>query len=246
MRVRVFRKFAKTSLVVLMLSALGLCLISFAQQFYVFVLSREFPPPASLPFLQGGIDILNVDNEQSIPAWFSSSLLLLCSVLLAAITIAVKESRGRYVLSWGALSIIFALLSVDETMAMHERLIGPLRSLLGIGGFFQYAWVIPAGAFVIVFALTYLRFLFDLPMGVRQLFVAAGVLYVSGALGLEMLGGYWAEIHGETNQSYHANLTYHTLVTVEEFLEMTGAVLFLYALMRYTDQLAAFVQDVET
>jgi hypothetical protein len=228
--ISISRKVAQRILIFLMLLALSLCFISLAQQFYVLFLSRELPPPTSLPFLKNGvIDLLDVDNEESIPTWLSSSLLLLCSVLLAAITVTANRNGERYVSHWGAMSIIFAVLSIDETLSIHTRADGVLRYLLGIGGFFYYAWVIPGGAFVIIFALAYIRFLVHLSATMRLLIIAAGVLYVSGAVGMEMLNGSWAEIHGWTN------LTYQTMVTVEEFLEMTGAILLLYALMMRTD-----------
>jgi hypothetical protein len=55
----------------------------------------------------------------------------------------------------------------------------------------------------------------------------AAVLYIGGAVGFELVGGYYAELHGEKN------LTFNLIATVEETLEMTGIVLFNYALLRY-------------
>jgi hypothetical protein len=218
----------------LMLTALVLCLTSFGVQFYAHVLVPEFALPSFSYFHpedEEGIDLLDVDEEDNIPAWFSSSVLILCSVLLAVITSAAKKAYERYVLHWATMSIIFVVLSMDEAAYAHERFNEPLRSFLDTGGILYFAWVIPGGALVIVFVLAYLRFLLSLPTETRRLFVAAGALYVSGAVGLEMLGGLQADLYDESN------LTYAALVTAEEFLEMTGAILFLYALMRYTGHL---------
>jgi hypothetical protein len=56
----------------------------------------------------------------------------------------------------------------------------------------------------------------------------AGSLYVVGALGMEMLGGKVADLHDSST------LTYAAIVTTEEFFEMLGSAIFLYALMVYT------------
>jgi len=39
-----------------------------------------------------------------------------------------------------------------------------------------------------IFGLVYLRFLVDLPPKTRHLFLIAGLVYISGVLGMEMVG----------------------------------------------------------
>ena len=214
-------------MVVLVLTALLLCSISFLQQFYLLYLS------SMVPHRSIWICLLDVNCEANFPTWFSSSLLLLCSIVLGAITYEVKKKYDRpFLLHWGILSAIFALLSVMEAVPVHEGLVKPVRDWLHVGGLFYYAWVIPGGVLVIVFVLSYLRFVFvGLDSKFRWLFVSAGLIYVSGGLGVEMIGGLQADLHGTSN------LTYSLLVTIEELLEMLGASLFLYALMLYTKYL---------
>ena len=53
----------------------------------------------------------------------------------------------------------------------------------------------------------------------------AATLYIGGAIGVELIGGRFAELHGKRN------LTYHLLTTVEESLEMGGVILFIWALL---------------
>ncbi len=55
----------------------------------------------------------------------------------------------------------------------------------------------------------------------------AGTVYVSGCIGMEMLGGYYTELHGEQN------VIIAILTTIEEFLEMFGVAIFIYALLSY-------------
>jgi hypothetical protein len=168
-----------------------------------------------------------VDEEGNIPAWYSASLLLLCSLLLAAIACAQRQRRDRNVVYWLVLSLIFAFLSLDETAQLHELSIRPLQDMFGATGFLHYAWIIPAGLCVVLFVLAYLSFLAKLPARTRRLFLVAGAAFVGGAIGVEAISGKHASLHGEDN------LTYHLIITLEELFEMSGLVLFIYALLDY-------------
>jgi hypothetical protein len=54
------------------------------------------------------------------------------------------------------------------------------------------------------------------------------LLFVGGALAMEMISGRHHEIYGK------ANLAWVALTTTEELLEMLGGIVFLYALMLHT------------
>lgn len=218
-------KDAWTILRILLLIATVLCFTSLALE--VYDLSNDQDVEVLGRNLGDGIQLLEVDEEQSVPAWFSSSILLLCSALLAVISSARKRVGDTYAFHWRGLSILFVLLSLDEAVSIHERFNEAIRSLLGTGGVLYFASVIPGAAFVAIFLLLYGRFLFNLPVRYRCLFIAAGALYVSGSIGMELLGGYQFDPHGDQN------LTFQTMATLEEFLEMSGVILFFYALMRY-------------
>ena len=59
------------------------------------------------------------------------------------------------------------------------------------------------------------------------LFLLAGGLYIGGALGMEMIGGYYTDFYGKNN------LTYALITCLEEVLEMTGIVVFIHGLLDY-------------
>ncbi len=166
-----------------------------------------------------------LDGEGNIPSWYSASLLLLCSLLLSLITVAHRKHGSGPVVHWLLLSLIFAFLSLDETAQLHELAISPLRGMFGATGFLYYAWIVPAGVCVALFVLGYLRFLAKLPARTRRLFVAAGAIFVGGAIGVEAVSGMQASVHGEQN------LKYHLIITLEELLEMAGLLVFIYALL---------------
>ena len=177
---------------------------------------------------RGLVALLNkfvLDSELSIPAWYSSSALLGCSVLLGLIACQRCRSRYAYRFHWFILSLVFLLLSIDELIAVHEMLIVPLRRRLGFEGIFYYAWVIPGLVFVIGFGRCYLNFLMHLENWLRLLFLAAGATYVTGALGMEMAEGPIDQMFGD-----HSVMSL-VAVTIEESLEMIGIAIFTYALL---------------
>lgn len=154
-------------------------------------------------------------------------MLLLCSVLLAGITLSRRAVSSHYVRHWGLLGAIFLYLAADELLQIHEESSGFLRSILGTDGFLYYTWIIPALILLFIFGALYASFVITLPAKIRLLFLTAGSIYVAGAVGLEMVGGYYASAHGEESARFIAE------TTAEEFLEMLGIVVFIYALLEY-------------
>ncbi len=188
--------------------------------------------------LKGLIKLFNLDAENAIPAAFSGFLLASCALVLLHISQKVrqaKEPQSLYARHWKGLSIIFLLLSLDELCSMHEQLILPLRHLLHTSGLFYYAWIIPGMIFVAALAAVYARFLRHLEPRVRNRFLLSAIIYVGGAVGVEMIGGWWSEQHSGRN------ITFALLVAVEETMEMMGATLFLTFLIQHAISLQSSV-----
>ncbi len=195
---------------------LSLASLSLAGQFFKHAMGHDY--------LLGFVPLFDLNGERNVPAWFSSSVLLTCSLLLAAVARLEGGEGGRDVVRWWGLSAVFLLMSVDEAVQIHEQTIDPLRTVLGTGGIFHYAWSVLGLAFVLVFAAVYLPFVARLNAGTRRLFVAAGALYVGGALGVEFVQGWHDGLYGVDG-------TTALITTVEEVLEMSGLVVFVYALL---------------
>ena len=184
----------------------------------------------------------NVGEDASIPTWYSSFALLLCSVLLAAIAAAKKRHNDRFTFHWAALSILFLLMSMDEVATIHEALgesVGVVAELFfdyDPGGLLYAAWVIPGAIFVLVVALAYLSFFFHLPRKTKLWFLVAGVLFVGGALGMEMLSARLSSFYGWENLENMPNnvkMVIAVQTALEELFEMLGVVVFIYALLSY-------------
>jgi len=169
-----------------------------------------------------------LDSELTFPAWYSSVAILACSALLALIALAKRRTQSLFARHWTGLAVILLLMSIDEMIAVHEMLIGPLRRFFGASGILHYTWVVPAFFFVCIFALTYVRFVFvHLDARTRRRFIAAGLIYVGAALGMEL-------VEGPIDQRFGAkSLLGVAAVSVEETSEMLGIVLFFVALLRY-------------
>lgn len=165
-------------------------------------------------------------GDLSLHDWFSTVALLACAALTALVALITRARRGPYLLHWIVLSLIFLLLSADEAAALHERASDALRNPGG-GNPWLEPWVGPAAALIVVYGFVYLRFVLDLPPRVRRLLVSGVVILIAGAVGFEVL-----ESHLASNLEVAANTLGYALVeTAEQFLEMLGVVIIIYALM---------------
>ena len=181
------------------------------------------------PTIYGLIPLFNVSQEQNIPTLFSVLLLMSCSILLGLIFYLHCKQDAKIKVYWIILALGFVYMAIDEFAQLHESLGISLMPLIGnhSHGFLYYSWVVPAFALIIFLALFFSSFLFNLPKATSESFTIAGIIYLSGLLGIEMLGGYYHELHG------NENLTYSLISTLEESLEMLGLILFIRALLDY-------------
>lgn len=185
----------------------------------------------SFGLLPGLAHWFNTDGEKNFPALFSCGLLLLSASLLLVITLAKRRERDRYTVAWSGLTVIFTGLAVDEWMSYHEQFTDIVKNApvaLPSDGIFHFAWIVAGIAFIAVIGFAYRNFLAQLPRQYARWFLAAAALYILGAIGLEMVAGYYADNHQQWNRLIWLGLT-----TVEEGLEMFGIITFIYALLHY-------------
>jgi hypothetical protein len=175
------------------------------------------------------VKLFYVDLEMNVPAFFSMTMLLIASFLLAIIAFLKKQEKAAFVLQWTTLSLGFLLMAFDEVIAVHERLIEPMRAVLGEEnlGVLYFAWVVPAIPLVICLGVLFLRFLWNLPAKTKTCFILAGAIFLGGAIGCELIESAYCEIYGKEN------LLYMIQTTIEESMEMGGIILFIYALLSY-------------
>jgi hypothetical protein len=199
--------------------------------------------------------LFDVDKEANFPTWYSSAALLLSAGLLALVAVQNQNPsltlpihgegiKGRGGWYWWGMAIIFMLLSIDESVSLHERTMAPIYNILkvrgvidsAIGEFLTYPWIILGAAFVLLFVIAYGRFLLRLPTRTRWLFIIGGALFVAGAMGMELIDSYFAQRYG------HENTFSHLSGIFEESLEMFGVIVFAYGVLDYLRQNAAVIQ----
>ncbi len=173
--------------------------------------------------------LLDVDTELSLPTIYSVLLLFSAALILILITRLKKEERSSFYRTWQILTLGFLYLTLDEGASLHEKLMTPIQNLLGdnMPAYFYFTWVIPALVGVGFLAVLFMKFLKSLPRKTSIGFALAGIVYVGGAIGMELLGGSYASQFGLDN------FTFNLLATIEETLEMFGVVLFIRTLLSY-------------
>ena len=134
---------------------------------------------------------------------------------------------GGFAFHWYCLAVIFVFLASDEMLCFHEQLSAPFRRMLGSSGIFYLAWVIPYGLATFFVGAAFLVFLVKLPRETRRDFIVAGLLYIGGAIGMEMIGSV------EYEKVLDRTLLMDIYVFVEESLEMFGVLLFIRALINH-------------
>ncbi len=171
----------------------------------------------------------DLDIEKNIPSLYSSFAMFVCSFLFLIIAIYNRKRLDYEKLCWFGLGIIFLFLSFDEGFQIHESIGDITEDYINSTGLLYFPWVVPYSFVVIIFILVYLKFIIGLPKRIAVLFILSGTVYLTGAIAFDMLGGREAELHG------FDSIIYCILYTIEEFLEMIGVVVLIYALLSYVD-----------
>lgn len=198
-------------------AAASLSLASFAVFLHLHTLDPELVAVSDLR------RVLYVDSVSSVPAWFSTLVLAACAQALWGVASAARAGAAGWSPMWRALSVAFALLSLDELTALHVPASAEVRSAIAAGGpgLTSAGGVLAGVAGAAALAFVTLRFLAALPAATRWGLVGSGLLYATGAVVLDHLGSGALEAFGA------ADLRFGLLTAVEEGLEMVGPVLLL-------------------
>jgi hypothetical protein len=166
------------------------------------------------------IDLFRLNKEGNLPSFFSGLLLLIATGLLAVIWQVRGIGRG----SWLAMAGVFGFLSYDELFALHGRIIDPLRDLGDLPGVFSSAWIPAYAALGLAVGGLFWSLWRQLDNPHRRRFATAAFIYLTGAVGFEMLGGL-------RYSGSEAAFVHSLLDTAEESLELTGLIVFIHALL---------------
>lgn len=152
---------------------------------------------------------------------------------------SAAAEQVRYVRHWRILSVVFALLSLDGMTEAHRMLrTGPLATVGNAS-----SWILVLAPLVLVFAASYLRFMFHLPERTRWSIFAAAAAYLVGVTAVEIVGtmtgrNLLAHLPGQdlTGAAY---LRYLLAASAEELIQGMAVIAFLLVaggcLQRYRD-----------
>lgn len=168
-----------------------------------------------------------LDKEANIPAWFSSMQLFLIAVVvvIAAFADDTESKPSHWFFSLIAFGFIF--LSVDEAAFLHEQFSFRLTKLdwmPGISGD-RGSWIVLYAAIGGVVVLANIRNIVACADRFRKEAMVAGLgaaVFLGGAVGAEI-------VSYEFTAREASDLNYVIQVAIEEFLEMLGATVMLYA-----------------
>ena len=163
-----------------------------------------------------------MDREFNLPTLFAVFLFIVSSFLLKRISfLKGKESSS----DWMLLSKIFLFLAFDEAFQIHEIFIFPsLRPYIHPS--LASTWVIPYGVALAAIAWRFKPFLKRLPQSTYIKLLQSGFTYVSGAIGMEMVGSF--AVRSELIRLH--SFAYGAITGIEELLELLGLILLIDAL----------------
>lgn len=171
--------------------------------------------------------LFHLDSESNFPNLYQGVSIATTAFVLRMVSRVVGSQGGPDAGRWRLLSWIFFYVALDELTVLHERTIEPLRAVFHTSGALYFAWLILGFLAVVLLAVIAIPWLKRLPRSLALWFLAGAFIYLSGTLGMEMVGGWHASRFGIND------LTYALMADTEEILEMTGVLVFLSAVVRY-------------
>ncbi len=192
--------------------------------------------------------LLSVDQEMSLPTWWSSATLAGLGVLTWFVGQGREFDSRIERLAWAMLAFGFVFLSIDEFCMLHERIGG----LVPVDGLFKHArWIVlwlPLGGMVGCFVLWKLwRTSKKTVIGL----ILGAAVFLSGAIGVELFNTVMrrqAEYQAEEqmlaapdssefqDKTGKRNLPYVAGKAFEELLEMLGVVIWFGVMIRARDE----------
>jgi len=193
-----------------------LCVLIFLSVFFSFV--RQFYLDNLA--INNLNELFNTNVEANIPTFFTVCLILINSVILLVVAKNDVKTKSFYWYFWSAL---FFFLAIDELAQIHEKASILIVQDKAFSAILPQGWVSLWFIFVVIVSIISIKFLLSLPKNTRNQIIVAGLIYITGALIFEVIGG-----HYDNNKLYHKICT-----TIEEFLEMGGMIIFISAFLNY-------------
>lgn len=215
-----------------------ICIGFFATAYILTVICFDLFGFQRLKFLA---HLFSLNEEQNPPALFSAGALLLTAAVCGLCARLSEKKENSF---WVLMAFVFSYLAIDEAIAIHELLVPRARIFFHASGPFANAWVIPYGIALIIFLFFICGPLMRLPSRTRNGLVLAGIVFVTGALGFEMIEA------GVRSPAFMPGMTQRLLSSIfmlcEESLEMLGIAMALRTCLYHLTQRSGGVDVVVT
>jgi hypothetical protein len=182
------------------------------------------------------------DRAPNIPSWYKA-LLFVAAAAVSVLAAALVEHQVRWQkLHWYAIAAVMIALSLNESAELQEPMAKILTAITNSDRNFAAAWIFAYLGGAAALGLISLRLLWQLPAATTVLLIAAGAIYLVGAVAMEFAGVAMIEeiagvAHAELTETHRSlagkNWRYVIEVATEETLEMLGPILYSTAVLSY-------------
>lgn len=190
--------------------------------------------------LTGLIALFNMVEERSLANFISATALLAAALVSTLAALSCRNGSRALRRGWWASSVILLFLAIDEGAGIHDLLSGAGQRAMDSHGLFFIGWVAPYMVLAVATGMILLPFIWKLPRATMSRLMAAGIVYIGSAMGMEMLEGLLMEqsVNGAALSAVNMEVINHTvimvvLVSIEEVGEMFGVALALRALLMH-------------
>ena len=158
--------------------------------------------------------LFDVGREYNIPTWYSSMLW----ALLGLLAFVIGSQARRFRVSWTLLGVVGLAASIDEYQELHERLDAfGIPRLPSLPFAVPFPWLVIGVPLAVVVGLLLLPLVLSLPRRTMLGILAAGAIFLSGAVGVETASGFML-----MGNDWLVDWRFVLVTLVEETLEMLG------------------------
>ncbi len=177
----------------------------------------------------GVVPLFNFDREANLPTLFAGVLLAGSGLLCLRIERWQRQrpNSSEALKQWKWVGYILLFLALDECAGIHENLDFILMPRVESTGVAAWPWVIPYLGLAFIVSVSLLRFFLKLPRPTQMGLAIFSILFVCGAIGMEMIAASYAEVHGENNLR---NALHYS---IEETAEVCAVLILLRTLFHY-------------
>lgn len=190
-------------------------------------------------FLRNAFNIIDLDRENNISSFYGGTLWLIASLTSLYTSNYIRKDNKQFYF-WRFLSFIFFFFAVDEWVAIHEYVGDLFAEILTSLEFGTFTWLIPGAFFILAFVLFFLYFLKSLPPTYARLILFGFLVFVLGAMGVEVLGGFAYQYYDGSS------IIFRMLVQLEEMLEMMGVIIIIFAIISYLHAILNYQDSSKT